>query len=85
MIGQSLATDKMCFMIIGDLAFLYDMNSISIRGIKNNVRILLVNNNGGIEFKMDSMNDYEFIDKYIAAGDHFKMLKDGRMYVDLNI
>ena len=72
LIGQSLATDKMCFMIIGDLAFLYDMNSISIRGIKNNVRILLVNNNGGIEFKMDSMNDYEFIDKYIAAGDHFK-------------
>lgn len=34
LIGQSIVTDKLCFMIIGDLAFFYDMNSLSIRNIK---------------------------------------------------
>lgn len=49
-IGQSFATDKLCFLIIGDLSFFYDMNSLGIRGIRNNVRILLLNNGGGSEF-----------------------------------
>lgn len=71
LIGQSLVTDNLCFMIIGDLAFYYDMNSIGIRHIKNNLRILLINNNGGIEFKMSGTNN-ETIDKYIAAAHHFK-------------
>ena len=44
--GQSVVTDNMCLLVIGDLAFYYDMNALGIRHIKNNVRILLVNNNG---------------------------------------
>lgn len=40
LIGQSLATDKLCFIIVGDLAFFYDMNALSIRHVSNNVRIL---------------------------------------------
>lgn len=71
LIGQSLATEKKCFMVIGDLAFLYDMNSIGIRGLKSNLRILLVNNNGGIEFKM-AANENKLLDQYIAAGNHFR-------------
>lgn len=74
LIGQSLATDNLCFMVIGDLAFFYDMNSIGIRGIKNNLRILLVNNNGGVEFKLSHGNHKE-TDKYIAAANHFKNAK----------
>ena len=31
LIGQSMVTNKLCFMIIGDLAFFYDMNSLSVR------------------------------------------------------
>lgn len=69
LIGQSLATDKLCFMVIGDLAFFYDMNSLSIREIRNNVRILLINNNGGIEFKLHGENK-ETQDKYIAAANY---------------
>ena len=69
--GQSVVTDKLCFMIIGDLAFYYDMNSLGIRHIKNNVRILLINNNGGVEFKLNNDN-YDSINRYIAASDHFK-------------
>lgn len=69
LIGQSLVTEKLCFMIIGDLAFFYDMNVLGIRHIKNNVRILLINNNGGIEFKLHG-EDKEIQDRYIAAANH---------------
>lgn len=76
LIGQSLATEKDCYMVIGDLAFLYDMNSLSIRNIKNNVKILLINNNGGVEFKLyDGSTNFKKINKYVAAGDHFKNAK----------
>ena len=71
LIGQSFATDKLCFMVIGDLAFLYDINSLSIRGIGANVRVLLINNNGGFEFKIDTGHNSD-VDRYIAASDHFK-------------
>lgn len=52
LIGESMNTDDLCFMITGDLAFFYDMNALGIRHIRNNVRILLVNNGGGAEFKI---------------------------------
>ena len=75
LIGQSILQDNLCFMVIGDLAFYYDMNSIGIRHIKNNLRILLINNNGGIEFKYSKVNNKD-IDRYIAAGNHFKNAQD---------
>lgn len=76
LIGQSMVTDKDCYMIIGDLAFLYDINSLSIRNIKNNLKILLINNNGGVEFKLyDGNENFNKINKYVAAGDHFKNAK----------
>lgn len=71
LIGQSMISDKLCFMITGDLAFFYDMNSLGIRHIRNNLRILIVNNNGGIEFKLGKVNGKSF-DRYIAAANHFK-------------
>lgn len=74
LIGQSVVTDKLSFMIVGDLAFLYDINSLGIRHIKNNLRILLINNNGGIEFKLHG-EDKKLVDNYIAAANHFKNAK----------
>lgn len=71
LIGQSIVSDKLSFMIIGDLAFFYDMNSLGNRHIKDNLRILLINNNGGIEFKLHG-EDKNVIDNYIAAGNHYK-------------
>ena len=72
LIGESMCTDELCFIITGDLAFFYDMNSLGIRHIKNNVRILLVNNNGGVEFKFltSGWNEDVHIDKYISARGH---------------
>lgn len=75
LIGQSLVTNKLCFMVIGDLAFLYDMNCLSLRDVKNNLRILLINNNGGIEFKLHG-EDRKERDRYIAAADYHGSAKE---------
>ncbi|GHV74501.1 2-succinyl-5-enolpyruvyl-6-hydroxy-3-cyclohexene-1-carboxylate synthase [Spirochaetia bacterium] len=67
-LGQSVATDKLCFLVIGDLAFFYDMNSLGIRHRKKNIRILVVNNDGGAEFKL---NSHPYVaDTFIAAAGH---------------
>lgn len=72
-LGQSVCVDDLCFMFIGDLSFFYDMNSLGIKYIKNNVRIILINNNGGVEFKLGGDEDKnKVIDNYIAAANHFK-------------
>ena len=58
--GQSVASNKQSFLVIGDLAFFYDMNSLRINAIDNNVHILLINNHGGSEFyynKIQQNND----------------------------
>lgn len=50
-LGQSkIEEDRPCYLVIGDLSFFYDMNSVGIRNIGKNVHILLVNNGGGAEF-----------------------------------
>ena len=72
-LGQSVAVNQPCFLIIGDLSFYYDMNSLGIRHVKKNVRIILVNNQGGFEFKMgDSAQINKKTDMYVAAAGHFK-------------
>lgn len=77
-LGQSIATENLCFLIIGDLSFFYDMNSLGIRGLKNNIRILLVNNGCGIEFRMNLKLYQEMnndIYSYIAAKGHSRNAK----------
>ena len=71
-IGASVETDELCFHITGDLAFFYDMNALGIRHINNNVRILLCNNNGGMEFKFGNLVEKTDVGSYIAADNHFK-------------
>ena len=74
LLGQSVSTDRLCFLVIGDLAFFYDMNSLGIRHLKNNIRILLVNNGGGIEFKLanDELRQQVDLDSFISAFGHYK-------------
>ena len=45
-------------MIIGDLAFFYDMNSLWIRDLPDNLRILLLNNGGGAVMHVPLPEDY---------------------------
>jgi len=75
LIGASLADKKkLYFGIIGDLAFFYDMNSLGNRHVGNNVRILLINNGIGTEFKNFNHPAAELgdeADKFIAGAGHF--------------
>ena len=74
-IGASLANpNKLYYCIIGDLAFFYDMNSLGNRHIGKNLRILLVNNGCGTEFKNFNKIAAQFGDDgspYIAAMGHY--------------
>jgi len=75
LLGASLANqDKLYFGIVGDLAFFYDMNSIGNRHVGNNIRILIVNNGKGVEFRNSNNMGAIFgesTDEFIAAGGHF--------------
>lgn len=74
LIGASLAhKDKLYIGIFGDLSFFYDINSLGNRNVGNNIRILLVNNGKGTEFRNYENPGAKFgdlADKYIAAGGH---------------
>jgi len=74
-IGASLVnSSQIYYCILGDLAFFYDMNSLGNKHIKNNIRILLVNNGKGTEFKLSGNPGYLFgdeADTYIAAAGHY--------------
>lgn len=76
MIGTSLADpDHLSYCITGDLAFFYDLNVLGNRHINKNIRILLVNNGCGFEFKksyaMANKLLGEEVDTYVAAAGHF--------------
>jgi 2-succinyl-5-enolpyruvyl-6-hydroxy-3-cyclohexene-1-carboxylate synthase len=77
LIGESMNTDKLCFLATGDLAFFYDMNSLGIRHIKNNVRILMINNNEGAEFGFmtDKWKYKPNIHPFISAKGHYSTTK----------
>lgn len=84
LVGSSLASpQRICYLVTGDLAFFYDLNSLGNRHIGNNIRILLINNGIGAEFKLFSHKCYAFKDeanKYMAAAGHygnksFKLIK----------
>lgn len=46
-VGYASESEELNFLIIGDLAFFYDMNALWNRHLTKNLRILLVNNEGG--------------------------------------
>lgn len=74
-IGASLGhPERLYFLCIGDLAFFYDMNSIGNRHVSPNLRILIINNGCGTEFKHYSHPGNMFgkdTDRYIAAAGHY--------------
>ena len=76
LIGASLAhKDKLYFGVIGDLAFFYDMNALGNHHLGRNVRLMIVNNGRGTEFR--NFNHPAQIcfgddaDAYMAAAGHY--------------
>lgn len=75
LIGASLATpSKLHFGVVGDLAFFYDMNALGNRHVSSNLRILLINNGKGTEFRNydhPASQWGEDADWFMAAGGHY--------------
>ena len=69
-LGQAYTSDKLCFYVTGDLAFFYDMNCLGIRGLGKNIRIVLINNNLGVEFSLYGNPDKINLSTYISAENH---------------
>ena len=74
LVGASLAEpEKICFAVIGDLAFFYDMNVAASGLVGNNVRLLIINNGLGAEFRLYNhpANAFgEAANPYMAAAGH---------------
>lgn len=74
-IGASLMNKhRIYYCVLGDLAFFYDMNSLGNHHVSNNLRILLINNGKGTEFKLTTNPGSMFgnkADDFIAAGGHY--------------
>lgn len=75
LIGASLCSpDKLFFGVVGDLACFYDLNSLGNRHVGSNVRLMVVNNGVGTEFKNYNHKAAAFgeeADAYMAARGHF--------------
>lgn len=85
MMGASFVHPEKLFIgVFGDLAFFYDLNVIGNRHVGNNVRILLINNGKGNEFR-NYNHPCSFLgeeaDLYVGAAGHYgnmsrKLVKD---------
>lgn len=75
LIGSSLVhTNRLYYGVVGDLAFFYDMNALGNRHIANNVRLLIINNGKGGEFRNYRHACAEFgeaAEPYMAASGHY--------------
>ena len=75
LVGASLAhPDKLYFGVVGDLAFFYDMNVLGNRHFGRNIRLMLINNGRGTEFRNYNHLAAGFgedADPYMAAAGHF--------------
>lgn len=75
LVGASLVDkNRLCFGIIGDLSMFYDMNAIGNRYVQRNLRIMVINNGRGTEFRNYTHPGSMFgeaADKFIAAAGHF--------------
>ena len=78
-VGQSMVDrTSLTYCLVGDLAAFYDMNALGIRHIGSNLRIIMVNNNGGVEFRLNPSLETQWsndTDEFISAGGHFGSIK----------
>ena len=67
-VGQALTTDKLVFLLVGDVAFFYDRNGLWNRYLPDNLRIILLNNHGGGIFRIiDGPNKQAELEDYFET------------------
>lgn len=65
--GNAVVSKDLCFLLIGDLSFFYDLNACWNRYCGKNIRILLNNNEGAELFHYSYGTKISEINTYIAA------------------
>lgn len=74
-VGFSTTNKRPTFYITGELSFFYDMNALWIKHRPNNLRILLINNNGGaVMYDLQGHPENNQYPIYLATG-HDAMAK----------
>lgn len=73
MVGASVVNrNRVHFAIVGDLAFYYEMNVLGNKHIGSNVRIMVINNNGGNSLiNGNGLPDTENMTIYVGAPNHY--------------
>lgn len=75
LIGASLANpDVLYFGVVGDLAMFYDLNSLGNHHVSSNIRLMVINNGVGTEFKNYNHNAARLgddADPFVAARGHY--------------
>ena len=70
-VGYGASNNRPLFYITGELSFFYDMNSLSIRHLSPQMRILLINNSGGAVMYDQARNTpIANLPIYLAAGEN---------------
>lgn len=68
-VGYAADSKELVFLAIGDLTFFYDMNSLWNRHLSKNMRILLLNNEGGAVMHMPLKPSYaSILPRFVSAG-----------------
>jgi 2-succinyl-5-enolpyruvyl-6-hydroxy-3-cyclohexene-1-carboxylate synthase len=66
--GFASQSDQINFVIMGDLSFLYDSNGLWNRNLSPNLRIVVINNQGGGIFRLIPGNyEQDFFEEFIEA------------------
>jgi 2-succinyl-5-enolpyruvyl-6-hydroxy-3-cyclohexene-1-carboxylate synthase len=65
--GAALGSGKMTTLITGDLAFFYDSNGLWNKHLPENLRIIVINNNGGGIFRIIDSKDSPLLEEYFEA------------------
>lgn len=84
-VGFSNGLNKRTTLLIGDLAFLYDLNSLSmLRNINNPITIIVLNNNGGGIFSGLPVNQFKGVFEDYFTTPHHLTFKHAALMFDLN-
>ena len=70
-LGYATVSEKLNFILIGDLSFFYDMNALWNTNYGSNIRILLLNNSGGEIFHaLPGLELHENASRFVVANHH---------------
>ncbi len=70
-LGVSLVSSAPVTLLTGDLAFIHDLSAIvALKNLKSQLRVIVINNNGGGIFEMLPIADSSYFDPFFRTSQH---------------